>query len=86
MTSPFTIKTHTIDVGVSFVGTWKRRGFTNLTGVITSVSIDHGKVLDTVLLSKKCKGCTKMQAITAIDPQAYEKWNAAYSCSLDYKD
>ena len=64
------IKTHTADVGVSVDGTCQRKGFTILNGVITAVSVDRGKVLDTVLLSKKCTRCTKMQAIKAIDPQA----------------
>ena len=26
-----------------------------------------------------------MQVIKAIDPQAYDKWNAAYKCGLNYK-
>ena len=31
------------DTGVSCVGTWQRRGFASLNGVVTVVSIDTGK-------------------------------------------
>ena len=48
------------DVGVSVDGIWQRKGFTYLNGVITAISIDSGKVLDTAILSKSCKGCTRM--------------------------
>ena len=50
-----------------------------------AISIDGRKVLDTAILSKNCKGYTKMQVIKAIDPQAYDKWNAAHKCGLNYK-
>ena len=41
--------------------------------------------LDTAILSKSCKDCIKMQAIKAIDPKAYEKWNATQKFRLNYK-
>ena len=49
------------DVGVSIDGKWQRKGFTCLNGVVTVISIDSGKVLDTAILSKSCKGCARMQ-------------------------
>ena len=73
------------DVGVSVDGTWQRKGFTSLNGVITAIFIDSGKVLDTAVLSKSCKGYTRMQAIKAKDPHAYDKQNAAHKCSLNNK-
>ena len=54
------------DVNVS-VDRRQRRGFTSLAGVITTISIDSGKVLDTAILSKSCKGSTRMQPIKAKD-------------------
>ena len=50
----------TADVSVSVDGTWQRKGFSSTLGVITAISVDSGKVLDSVILSKSCKGCTKM--------------------------
>ena len=73
------------DVGVSVDRTWQRKGFTSLNGFITAISIDSGKVFDTAILSKSCKGCTRMQTIKAKDSHAYDKWNAAHKCSLNYK-
>ena len=37
--------------------------FTSLNGVVTSISIDSEKILDTAILSEGCKGCTRMQTI-----------------------
>lgn len=40
-----------------FDGSWQKRGFTSLNGVITATSIDTGKVLDVECLSKYCFIC-----------------------------
>ena len=63
----------TAEVGVSVDGTWQRKGFTSMNGIITAISVDNGKVLDTCILSKNCKGCTKMSHIKRTDADAYEK-------------
>ena len=52
--------TDTANVSVSVDGTWQRKGFTSLNGVISAISIDNGKVFDTASLSKSCEGYTKM--------------------------
>ena len=70
---------------VSVDGTWQRKGFTSLNGVITAMSIDSGNVFDTAVLSNSCKCCTRVQAIKAKDPHACDKWNAAHKCSLNYR-
>ena len=38
--------TATLDVAVSFDGTWAKRGFASLTGVVFAISVDTGEVLD----------------------------------------
>ena len=48
------------DVGISVDGTWECTG---LNGVITAISIDSGKVLDTAILSKSCEGCTRIKEL-----------------------
>ena len=75
----------TADVDVSVDGTWQRKDCISLNGVVTAISIDSGKVLDTEILSKSCRSCTRMQTTKAIDPQVYDKWSAAHKCSLNYK-
>lgn len=75
----------TADVGVSVDGTWQRKGFTSMNGVVTAISVDNGKVLDTAILSKNCKGCTRMQHMKSTNPQAYDAWYANHNCGLNHK-
>ncbi|CAB4030044.1 Hypothetical predicted protein [Paramuricea clavata] len=44
-----------VDVAVSFDGTWAKRGFTSLTGVVFVLAVDTGEVLDYHVLSKECR-------------------------------
>ena len=46
------------DVGVSFDGSWQRRGYSSCNGVGTAISITTRKVLDCEILSRHCKNCT----------------------------
>ena len=46
-----------VDVSVSFDGTWAKRGFTSLTGVVFLISVDTGEVLDCHVLSKSYAKC-----------------------------
>ena len=46
-----------LDVAVSFDGTWAKRGFTSMTGVVFVISVDTGEVLDSDVLSKTCEQC-----------------------------
>ena len=45
------------DIGVSFDGTWQRRGYSSLNGVRAAISITSGNVLDCEILSRYCKNC-----------------------------
>ena len=72
-------------VGVSVDGIRQPKSFKSLNGAITNISIDSRKALDTAILSKSCNGCTRTQTINEKDPNAYDKWNAAHNCSLNYK-
>jgi len=45
------------DCDVSVDGTWQRRGYSSLNGVVTVLSSNTGKCIDAYVLSKKCKGC-----------------------------
>ena len=74
----------TADVGVSVDGTWQKKGFTSTNGVITAISVDTGKVLDTCILSKSCKGCTQMKNVQKTNPTRYNKWKADHKCNQNY--
>ena len=45
----------TVDVAVSFDGSWKDRGFTSHHGVVAAISIDTGEVLDVEYLCNHCR-------------------------------
>ena len=47
-----------LGAAVSFDGTWAKRGFTSLTGVVFAISVDTGEVLDYHVLSKSRLKCT----------------------------
>ena len=80
-------KASTADVGVSVDGTWQRKGYASMNGIITAISIESGKVLDTAILSKNCKGCTRMEPVRSSEPQSYEIWYAKHKpvCGLNHK-
>ena len=46
-----------MDSAVSFDGTWAKRGFTSLTGVVFVPAVDT-EVLDYHVLAKECRKCT----------------------------
>ena len=40
-----------LDIGVSCDGTWQRRGFSSLNGVVAALSLDSGKVIDVEIVN-----------------------------------
>ena len=45
------------DIGVSVDGTWQRRGFSSLNGVVVAVSTSNFKVVDMEAMSRYCQAC-----------------------------
>lgn len=46
------------DIPVALDGSWQRRGFKSLNGLVSVSSFDTGKILDVAVLSKFCQICT----------------------------
>lgn len=70
------------DFQVSVDGTWQKRGFSSLNGVVTVVSSHTRKCIDFYVLSKKCKGCeiwSKRQ-----DHPKYLEWKAMHKCQANH--
>lgn len=42
------------DLAVALDGSWQKRGFKSLNGVVTATSVFNGKVLDVAIRSKFC--------------------------------
>ena len=64
----------TADVPVSVDGTWQHKGFTSTLR----------KVVDCVILSKSCKGCTSMEKVRKEYPDHFAQWKAGHTCNLNY--
>jgi hypothetical protein len=77
-----------LDVVVSFDGTWAKRGFTSLTGIVFVISVDTGKVLDYHVLSKVCQKCSLKKSVCKDDAK-FEEWRtqhlASGECDINYE-
>lgn len=77
-----------LDVAVSFDGTWAKRGFTSLTGIVFVISTDIGKVLDYHVLSKTCQKCS-LKKSKCEDDAEFEEWRiehlASGECDMNFE-
>ena len=77
-----------VDILVSFDGTWAKRGFTSLTGVVFVISTDTGEVLDCHVLSKSCQKCA-LKRSKCHDGDQFEQWRikheALNDCDINFK-
>ena len=55
--NPEKVEQDILDTANCFDGTWAKRGFISLTGVVFAISVDTGEVLDYHVLSKSCLKC-----------------------------
>lgn len=72
------------DIGVSGDGSWRRRGFSSLYGVVTALSLMTGKVIDTEVMSKECKECMGWKGKE--DSLEFDHWweGHQHSCNANY--
>ena len=70
------------DCQVSVDGTWQKRGFSSLNGVVTALSPLTGKCLDVAGLSKICKSC-QMWSKKENHPK-YNKWKETHNCHVNH--
>ena len=74
-----------IDVKVSVDGTWSKRGFTALYGVVVVASWDTGQVLDYEVLSKHCAACAVRESMDKKSAKYLEWWKIhKVSCEANY--
>lgn len=62
----------TINISVSFDGSWQKRGFTSKNGVGCCIDVITGLVVDYEVLSKYCRVCDKMQLGSGTD--RFQAW------------
>ena len=77
----------TVDAAVSFDGTWAKRGFTSLTGIVFVIAVDTGEVLDYHVLSKECHKCSIKKSQCQSDEE-FDQWQlehlAAGDCDINF--
>jgi len=72
-----------INCQVSVDGTWQKRGHQSLNGIVTIISKENGKCLDTIVLSKKCRGCSYWKTKT-LKP-GYFHWKLNHVCDANHE-
>ena len=70
------------DCQVSIDGTWQRRGHLSLNGVVVAVSKENGKVVDTAVMSKQCKGCQLWSKMK--NDERYNDWKLNHDCQANH--
>ena len=73
-----------VDTGVSVGGSWQRRGFASLNGVVTVISVENGKILDTETICKLCTACNAKEKLKEDDLAPYDLWKNNHECSVNY--
>ena len=73
-----------VDASITCDGTWQRRGFASLNGSFTSISLDTGKIIDTEVMSRYCKGCKSKENLKKNDELAYATWFENHNCKLNH--
>ena len=68
---------------VSVDGTWQKRGYSSMNGVVTLISRENGKCLDTAVLSKYCKGCAMWKGKK--NKPGFLNWQTNQICQANHK-
>ena len=68
------------NITASFDGTWQRRGYASLNGVVGCIS--QGKVVEYELLCKVCPQCKYWHSKQPSDE--YEEWKRYHHCSINH--
>ena len=72
-----------VDIDASFDGTWQRRGYSSLNGVVFAISKDAGQCIDYHVMSKRCSACQSWKGKEGTDE--YDRFNADHNCCINYE-
>ena len=70
-----------VNTKVSGDGSWQKRGYASLNGVVTLIS--NGKCIDNEVMSKKCKQCDRWEHKKGT--KEYTNWKAEHNCSINHE-
>ena len=71
-----------VDTVVSGDGTWQKRGYDSLNGIVTVMQNDLGKCVDFCVLSKKCTACASCEKQQGTIE--YEKFISEHDCLVNH--
>ena len=69
------------NVIASFDGTWQKRGYSSLNGVVAAVS--NGKVVDAEVLCKVCRECKYWNKKK--NTKEFEEWSLHHKCQINHQ-
>ena len=72
-----------VNTAVSVDGSWQKRGFTSMNGVVTVISVNNGKILDSELMSRRCKACAIKIIENKNDPLAFKLRRESHECKIN---
>ena len=73
------------DITISIDGTYQRRGFKSMNGVVTAISQENKKVLDYSIATKTCKSCQRWTpAKQKAQPLNYRKFKDKHRCKINH--
>ena len=74
-----------IDTAILCGGSWQRRGFFSMNGVVTTISMTTGKIVDVEAMTWACKVCYLKEQLKKDDPLAYAQWKESHICNFNYR-
>ncbi len=76
------VKGNSIHIASSLDGSWQKPSFASLNGIVSAVSVTHGKVLDFEVKSKRCKGCETHENMDK-SSEKYLDWKLEHSLECE---
>ena len=77
------LKQTSSDIAVSCDGSWQKRGFSSLNGLVTVISVDSGKCLDFRVKTKKCMACSSWESRKGTDE--YIDFASNHECLINHE-
>ena len=77
------VENEVVDTRVSVDGTWQKRGYSSLNGVVTIIASENGKCVDTQILAKECKSCEYWERNK--NSPTYSQWKLEHDCHINHR-
>ncbi|GFU73522.1 uncharacterized protein TNCV_989581 [Trichonephila clavipes] len=68
------------NIAVAVDGTWHKRGYSSLNGVVCATSVENGKVIDFEALTKYCSSCKGKKKSCENCAKNYEGFSGEMEC------